>query len=142
MKIKKQDLRAMQLVRRHAIDTEKVYNCKMAAAIAIRGQIISLGRNSRKTHPMAAKYSRHCDAIFMHAEISAIANSLNHISTEQLRHSTLYIHRVKSPHQYAAEWVDGLAKPCKGCEMAIAAFKIPRVVYSTDQKDNYEVWEF
>ena len=132
----------MQLVRRHAIDTEKVYNCKMAAAIAVKGQIISLGRNSNRTHPMAAKYSRHCDAIFMHAEIHAISNSLNHIGVEQLRNSTLYIHRVKSPHQYAAEWVDGLAKPCKGCAMAIAAFKIPRVVYSTDQKDSYEVWEF
>lgn len=132
----------MQLVRRHAIDAEKAYNCKMAAAIAIRGQIISLGQNSKRTHPMAARYCRHGDAIFMHAEISAISNSLNHISTEQLKSSTLYIHRVKRPTQFAVDWADGLAKPCSGCARAIVAFKIPRVVFSTDQKDSYEVWEF
>ena len=141
MAIKTRDIKAMLLVRRHAIDTERVANSKMAAAIAVNGQIISLGRNSKKTHPMAARYSRHCDAIFMHAEIAVISNALNHINADQLRYSTLYIHRVKSPHQYAAVWVDGLAKPCKGCASAIAAFKIPRVIYSTDTNDSYECVE-
>jgi len=136
--IKPRDIRAMQLVRRHAIDTEPAYNCKMAAAIAIKGQVISLGRNSRRTHPMAARFSKHREAIYLHAEVAAIANTLNHVDKEQLRRSTLYIHRVKRPASQSAEWVDGMAKPCPGCMAAIAAFGIEKVIYSTDVQNEYQ----
>lgn len=128
----------MNFVRRQAIDTEKSGNAKIAACIAIKNQIISVGANSLRTHPMAVKYCRHKDAIYLHAEISAISRALNHISKNDLKRATLYIHRVKRPTAFSSDWVDGLSLPCKGCMSAIAAFEIKKVVYSTDTNGVYE----
>jgi tRNA(Arg) A34 adenosine deaminase TadA len=135
------DHRIMQFIRRQAIDTERAYNTKMAAGIAIKGQLISTGRNSNRTHPFAAKYSKHSSAIYLHAETSAIANALNHVHKDELKRATLFIHRVKHPHARTAEWCDGLAKPCPGCMSAIAAFGIKRVIYSTDENGEYGMIE-
>lgn len=139
--IKPRDLRIMQFVRRHAIDTEKMYNCKMAAALAIKNQVISLGRNCNRTHPMAARYGRHHEGVFLHAEIAAIVNALNHVDKSELLRSTLYIHRVKHLNEYSSEWVDGLAKPCTGCMAAIVAFGIKKVVFSTNTQAEYDHFE-
>ena len=136
--LKKQELRLMQFVRRHAIDTEKAYHSKIAAAIAIKGQVISVGRNQSRTHPLAAKYSKHEAAIYLHAELAAIINALNHVDKKDLNKSTLYIHRVKRPDKNSTDWVDGIAKPCAGCAMAITAFGIKRVIYSTNTQHEYE----
>jgi tRNA(Arg) A34 adenosine deaminase TadA len=133
------DLRIMQFMRRQAIDTERAYNTKISAAIAIKGQIISTGRNQKRTHPLAARFQKHKDAIYLHAETAAIANSLNHMHKDELKRATLYVHRVKHPHARTAEWCDGLARPCIGCQAAIAAFGIPRVIYSTDENGVYEM---
>jgi tRNA(Arg) A34 adenosine deaminase TadA len=131
------DHRIMQFMRRQAIDGERAYSTKIAAAIAIKGQIISTGRNQRRTHPLAARFSKHEEAIYLHAETAAIANALNHVHKDELRRSTLYVHRVKHPHARTAEWCDGLAKPCTGCRAAAAAFGIRRVIYSTDEPGIY-----
>ena len=136
--LKARDIRFMQIVRRHAIDTEKVYNCKMASALVIKNQLISLGRNCNRTHPLAARYGRHRDGVFLHAEVAAIVNALNHVNKADLARSTLYIHRVKRPSAYSSEWVDGMAKPCTGCMDAIEAFGIKKVVFSTNTQDEYQ----
>ena len=41
---------------------------KFAAAIVFRNRIVSVGLNSMKSHPMAAKYSKNKHAIFLHSE--------------------------------------------------------------------------
>ena len=110
----------------------------MAAALTIKNQVISLGRNCNRTHPMAARYGRHHDGVFLHAEMAAIVNALNHVSKPDLLRSTLYIHRVKRPNAYSSEWVDGLAKPCTGCMAAIEAFGLKKVVYSTNKQYEYQ----
>lgn len=135
------DIRIMQFIRRHAIDGERAYNTKIAAGIAIKGSIISLGRNSTRTHPFAARYSKHEQAIYLHAEAAAISNSLNHIHKDELKRATLYVYRVKHTSSRNAEWCDGLAKPCAGCMSAIAAFGIRRVVYSTNDNGNFDILE-
>lgn len=132
------DHRIMQFMRRQAIDGDRVSNTKIAAAIAIRGQIISTGRNQKRTHPLAARFRKNDEAIYLHAETAAIANALNHLHKADLRRATLYVHRVKLPYPRADQWCDGLAKPCVGCRAAIAAFGIPRVIYSTDETGVYE----
>lgn len=137
----KRDLRIMQFIRRQAIDTEKVSNARIAAGIAIKGQLISTGRNSRRTHPFQKQFAKNDHAIFLHAETCAISNSLNHVSKEDLKKATLFIHRVKLPSKDSKEYVDGLAKPCAGCMSAIVAFGIKKVVYSTDTDGEYEILE-
>lgn len=133
------DKRIMQFIRRHAIDGERAYNTKIAAGIAIKGTLISVGRNSKRTHPFAAKYRKHKEAIYLHAEAAAISNALNHIDKDDLRRATLYIHRVKHPDSRSQDWIDGLSKPCEGCMSAIVAFGIRRVIYSTDKTGEFEV---
>lgn len=133
------DNRIMQFVRRQAIDVEKVSNARIAAGIAIKGQIISTGRNSRRTHPFQKQFRKNPHAIYLHAETCAISNSLNHIHKDDLKRATLYIHRVKLPESGSKDWIDGLAKPCEGCMSAIAAFNIRKVIYSTDTTGKYVI---
>lgn len=141
MNLPKRDQRIMQFIRRQAIDTEKVSNARIAAGIAIKGQLISTGRNQRRTHPFQKQFAKNDHAIFLHAETCAISNSLNHISKNDLKKATLYIHRVKLPNKDSQEYIDGLAKPCVGCMSAIAAFGIKKVIYSTDENNSYEILE-
>lgn len=135
------DRRIMQFVRRQAIDTEKVSNARIAAGIAIKGTLITTGKNQRRTHPFQKQFAKNDHAIFLHAETCAISNSLNHISKDDLKKATLFIHRVKLPSKDSKEYVDGLAKPCSGCMSAIATFGIKRVIYSTDENGQYEILE-
>lgn len=131
----------MDFVRRQAIDNvNNGTRTYLAAAIVIKNNIIAVGRNQMKTHPFQVKYAKHPEAIFLHAEIHCISNSLNHIHKDDLKKATLYIYRVKRPNKLRSnDWIDGLAKPCKGCASAIAEFGFERVIYSTDEKDNYAV---
>ena len=131
----------MEFLKRQAIDADKVANAKFAAAVAIRGKIISLGYPSKKTHPFAKKYQKNAESIYLHAETAAIKNSLNHIEKEDFEKATLYICRVKRPDANSKNWVHGLARPCQGCLRAIAEYGFKKVVYSTEEENVYEVWE-
>lgn len=133
------DLRVMNFLRRQAIDVKPVGSARIAAAVAIRNEVISLGHCQMRTHPFQARYAKNPDAIYLHAETNAISNSLNHVSKKDLSKATLYIRRVKLPTKDSFEFVDGLAKPCAGCMRAIIAFGIKKVVYSTDVSDQFEV---
>ena len=135
----RKDVRVMDFLRRHAIDNEGASNAKLAAAVVIKGKIISTGRNQRKSHPFAVQYGKNSDAIFLHAEASAIVNSLNHVNKADLSRATLYIYRVKRPNGHVNKWVSGLAKPCAGCMRAIVEFGFKRVVYTTDNPLEYAV---
>lgn len=106
---------------------------KMAASIVRRGKVVSFGMNSRKSHPLQAKYGKNEESIFLHAEISAIKNALREIDVDELSKCDLYILRLKKTKPFAKKWVHGLARPCPGCERAIREFDIKRVFYTTDE---------
>ena len=135
----RRDYRIMDFLRRQAIDNEGASRAKMAAAVVLKGKIISTGRNQYKTHPIATEYGKNNDAIFLHAETHAIVNSLNHLDKDELRKATLYIYRVKHPDNDKTTYINGLAKPCKGCMRAIAEFGFKRVVYTTDNPEEFAV---
>jgi len=135
----RRDYRIMDFLRRQAIDNEGASRAKMAAAVVLKGKVISTGRNQYKTHPIATEYGKNRDAIFLHAETHAIVNSLNHLDKDDLRKATLYIYRVKRPDNTKSSYVNGLAKPCKGCMRAIAEFDFKRVVYTTDNPEEFAV---
>lgn len=111
---------------------------KLAAAIVCRNKIISIGMNSMKSHPMAAKYGKNEHAVYLHAEVAAIKNALREISVDEFSKCDIYITRVKKEKPFTNKYVWGLAKPCAGCERAIAEFGLKRVVYTCDDGD-YEV---
>lgn len=134
------DIKMMELARRLAINNPGVKErFKLTAILVFRRDIVAIGNNGLRTHPLQKKYGKNDEAIFLHAEIDAIAQALNHISREDLKNSTLYVHRVKrsSSVKHVAEWVDGMACPCEGCHSAILAFGIKRVVYSTNTEKQY-----
>ena len=108
---------------------------KLAAAIVCRNKIISVGMNSMKSHPMAAKYGKNEHAVYLHAEVSAIKNALREIEVDDFTKCDIYITRVKKEAPFTKKYVWGLAKPCAGCERAIAEFGLKRVIYTCDDGD-------
>jgi deoxycytidylate deaminase len=112
-----------------AEDVEPVKTARIAAAIAIGGEIIGLGINQKKTHPLQAKFTRHTAAIYQHAEISAIHNALKRVKADALAKATLYVVRRRKNTE-TKHWEDGMACPCSGCQKAIKYFDIKKVVYT------------
>jgi tRNA(Arg) A34 adenosine deaminase TadA len=101
---------------------------RMAAIICNKKKhVISVGWNSRKSDPLAAKYGRHPDAIYPHAELAAIKNALRdrNIQPSQLQDCTMYVARVKR------DGTPAMAKPCVGCQRAIQEFGIGDVQWTT-----------
>jgi tRNA(Arg) A34 adenosine deaminase TadA len=103
---------------------------RLAAAIVRNNKIVSVGINRMKTDPLQARFGKNKDAIFLHAEIHAIKNSLRDIDVEDLKDCIMYICRVKRPKSKTPyEWA--IAKPCEGCNRAIAEFGLKRVIYTS-----------
>lgn len=97
---------------------------KMAAVIARRSKIVSVGLNSHKTDPLQSRYSRHPLSICKHAEIDAIKNALKNKKVQSLKGATIYVARIRKDNEVA------LAKPCTGCEKALAAYGITRAYWT------------
>lgn len=133
--INNRDQKYMAFVRRLAMNNQM--KMKLAACLVIRNEIISIGVNSDKSHPMQKKFAKNNDAIFKHAEVDCIINALRHVDQEELKNATLYVHRVKRQYKGDKEWSDGMAEPCIGCQKAIEHFNIKNVVYSTDDNKRF-----
>lgn len=107
-------------------------NSRVAACIVYKNDVVSLGVSERKSHPFQAKYGKNEEAIYLHAETSAIRNALKYISMNELEKSTLYVCRIKYEDTFKRKLVFGLSKPCTGCARCISTFGIRNVVYSID----------
>jgi len=112
-----------------ARDVVPVAASRIACKIVIGNREISYGFNSRKTDPFQKKYGKNKNAICIHSEVMAIKNALKRLDQNDLKNATLYIARAK---KIDGKFVYGLARPCLGCQRAIAAFNIKNVVYSCD----------
>ncbi len=128
----KKELSFISILKKINQDIECVGNQTLAACVVKRNKIISFGHNKNKTHPLQNKFTKHPEAIYLHAEIDAIKNALKRVSTEDLLGSTLYVVRTKK------DGSEGLAKPCKGCMQAIESFGISKVVYTTNIEGQYQ----
>lgn len=132
--ITNRDEKYMAFTRRMAIQNNNSQNrAKLAASLVIRNDIISIGYNSYKTHPLQKRFSKNIEAIFKHAEVDCIINALRHIDAEDLSKANLYVYRVKKLTKDHVDWSDGYAEPCCGCKQAIDHFKIKKVIFSTDE---------
>jgi len=115
-----------------------VYRTQIAAAIYLRHSLIALGHNSYKTHPFQARFGKHRDCIYLHAEIDAIKNALKYTDIVLLRKAELYVARMKWEDGGRARKISGLARPCEGCQRAICTFGIENVFYTLDN-EGYEM---
>lgn len=120
---------------------DPVANARLAAAVVYRNDIIAIGTNKKKTHPFQRRFAKHDMAIYLHAEIDAIKNSMRYLSLSELAKSTLYISRARymdsEAHPTPDKLVRGLAKPCEGCMRCIATFGIKNVCYTVDDGANW-----
>lgn len=114
-----------------AQDVEPVSRARIVAAIVHRNKVISYGFNQFKTHPMAARFSKHPEARYLHAEVAAIRNCIKKHGPDVLQKSSLFVVRAKQRNE-GSDFYWGMAKPCIGCSMAITTFKIPTVIYTTN----------
>lgn len=129
----------MQTLKLLAIGNDDFPSARLAAALVKRNRIISFGLNRKKTHPMQAKYGKNIEAIYLHAEISAIKNALNLMHSDDLIGSDLYIYRAKRLGPQDTGWHSGMSLPCVGCTKALIDFGIKKVYYSTDIDNEYGV---
>ncbi len=135
--IRVRDHKVMTLLKKYILSHEYDDNYRLAAAI-IHGKRRFIGYNKKKSHPLAARFQKHPEAIELHAELDAIREALRYLEVADLASSTLYVARLKFTGPNKREMIWGLALPCKeGCMKAIAAFDIPRVVYSLNDAPYY-----
>lgn len=115
-----------------AIAVDPVSRQRLAACLVYKNELISIGTNKFKTHPIAKQFSKHEEAIYLHAEIDCIKNALRVVDVDFLSKCTMYVLRVKHPDHDHKQFVRGMAKPCPGCEMGINTFGIKKVYFTTD----------
>ena len=94
-----------------------------------QGNVIGIGCNCNKTHPMQKKYNKYRkQSDFMlpklHAEISCI-NSIQHLDINFSK-VKIYIYRIRKDQPY------GLARPCPSCMAAIRDLGIRDIYYTSN----------
>lgn len=108
----------------HAIAecNEPVRGFRHSSALIIGNQIVSVGRNKLKSHPLQKQFGKNDKCIFLHSEVDCIINALRHVEVDDLNRATLYILRLNNRGQR------GNSAPCSGCLKAIIHFGIKNVV--------------
>jgi hypothetical protein len=137
---KDRHLKFIGILSKIAEEVPPIHSARLASAIVFKNDIISIGVNSRKTHPFQAKYGSNEESICLHSEVAAIRGALRYMDADEMRKCTLYVSRrkkrlLKNGHY---EFVDGMAKPCVGCQSCIAQFGIKKVYYTTEVTNQYE----
>ena len=115
-----------------ALSNDGFKNYKLAACIEYRNDIIAYGFNQTKTHPFQAKFAKHQEAIYLHAEVHAIYNALKKLPVEELSKCTLYVMRVNKEGEAL------ISCPCKGCQMAINTFNIKHVYFTENNSVEFK----
>lgn len=104
-----------------------------------KNQIIGLGCNCNKTHPIQEKYKKYreldiSDGVWaipkLHAEISCL-NQIKHLDINFSK-VKLYIYRIRKDQPF------GLARPCPSCMAAIKDLGIRDIYYTTNDGYSYE----
>lgn len=112
------------------------YHKEHVGCVAVcHGQVIGIGCNSNKTHPMQKFYNRYREESDMllpklHAEINCI-NQLKYLDINFSK-VKLYIYRIRKDQPY------GMARPCSSCMAAIKDLGIRDIFYTTNDGFAYE----
>ena len=115
------------------------YKKQHVGCVAVyQGQVIGLGCNCNKTHPMQKFYNKYrmpSDYMLpkLHAEISCI-NQIKHLDINFSK-VKLYIYRIRKDQPF------GLSRPCPSCMAAIKDLGIRDIYYTTNNGFSYEKLE-
>lgn len=108
-------------LKREVLNAELIGASRHAAAIVHKGDIISIGHNKRKTHPLMLKFQHKEHNLFLHAEIDAISKIRD---KKLLTDCSLYVMRLSKGNNISN------SEPCQTCWNAIRFFGIkPKNVY-------------
>lgn len=106
-----------------------------------QGQVVGLGCNCNKTHPIQKKYDKYrelniegCRGISRLHSLHAEMNCLNQLKNLDVNFAKvkLYIYRIRKDQPY------GLARPCPACMAAIKDFGIKDIFYTTNDGFSHE----
>ena len=106
----------------------KVGSGRLAASIWIKNELVSIGVNQKKTHPLQKKYGDNPHRQFLHAEIDAIVKGCR-ARRGDLSGCYMYVARAKEDDNGA--FVRGMAKSCAGCYDCAENFGIRGIYYTT-----------
>ena len=111
------------------------YKTHIGWVAVYQGQVVGLGCNTNKTHPVQKFYNRYrepSDTMLpkLHAEISCI-NQIKHLNISFSK-VKLYIYRIRKDQPY------GMARPCPSCMAAIRDLGIRDIYYTTNEGYSYE----
>lgn len=115
------------------------YKTHIGCVAVYQGNIIGIGCNCNKTHPMQKQYNKYrnlhttgeTEALpKLHAEINCI-NSIRHLDINFSK-VKLYIYRIRKDQPF------GLSRPCPSCMAAIKDLGIRDIYYTTNSGYSYE----
>ena len=121
-----------------AINSEAVGSARVTAVLKL-GSFSVWANNSKKSHPFQKRFGKNEDCIYLHAEIAAIKEWIDAehpFDPDALKKAEMYVMRAKRAHK-KGPWVTGLAKPCPGCQRALATFEISKVFYTEDNASEF-----
>ena len=119
-----------------AQEVPKCSDQKVAAIIVSKNNVISVGANQDKTHPMVAQNQHDDWCEYLHAEASAIINALRQIGRRRLAKCDMYVCRAKI---VVGQYTWGFSKPCPNCQKFLKAYPVRHVYYSTEETGVYEI---
>lgn len=119
-------------------DLEK--RIKIGAVIVDKSEVISVGSNRRKSHPLqkllnkkyfSSRFGRlyDIDPIYQHFNIHAELNAILNAGDRDLNGCSIYVFRRNG------NGVISMSRPCKACMAAIKSCGIKKIYYTT--KDGY-----
>lgn len=105
------------------------YKTHIGCVSVYQGNIIGIGCNCNKTHPIQKKYNKYRKPsenmlLKLHAEINCI-NSIRHLNINFSK-VKLYIYRIRKDQPF------GLSRPCPSCMAAINDLGIKDIYYTTN----------
>lgn len=107
-----------------SVNSEKVCRSRCVAAVVKNRKIVAIGKNSLNSTRLSRRFKKNEDAVFEHAEISAIKKGIR----TGKHFDTLFVVRAI---YLDGRWFLANARPCLGCSKAIKHFKIRNVFYSS-----------
>lgn len=121
------------------ISTLSDYTKTHIGCVAVyKGQIIGIGYNCNKTHPMQKYYNKYrIQSDYMLPKLHAEISCMNSIKNLEINFSKvkLYIYRtMKQQKQYPF----GMSRPCPSCINAIKDLGIREIYYTTNNGFTYE----
>lgn len=111
------------------------YKIHIGCVAVYKGNIIGIGCNCNKTHPIQKKYNRYRkQSNSMLPKLHAEINCINQIRNLDINFSKvyLYIYRIRRDQPF------GMSRPCPSCMAAIKDLGIRNIYYTTNDGYAYE----